>query len=148
MAEVFVDTSGWATYFVRTEPHHTSAFAYMRQWRLHGTQVITTNYILTELIALMTSPLRISHPRQVSTIETLKAASWVEVVHIDPTLDAEAWTLLGERFRQNLESGGLCQLRCHASPWHSRSVNNGSQLRAGRFGAVVEVSRTKTSPKS
>jgi predicted nucleic acid-binding protein len=97
MAEVFVDTSGWATYFVRTESHHTFAVAYMRQWRLHGTQVITTNYILTELIALMTSPLRIARPRQVSTIETLKTASWVEVVHIDPTLDAEAWTLLGER---------------------------------------------------
>jgi predicted nucleic acid-binding protein len=97
MAEVFADTSGWATYFVRTEPLHAVAAAYMRQWRAQGTQVVTTNYVLAELIALMTSPLRIPRPQQVTTIETIKMASWVAVVHIDPTLEAEAWTLLRSR---------------------------------------------------
>jgi predicted nucleic acid-binding protein len=77
MAEVFVDTSGWVTYFVRTGPHHVSAVAYIRPWRAHGTQVITTNDVLTELIALMTSLLHISRPRQVSTIEMLKPAEKV-----------------------------------------------------------------------
>ena len=32
-----------------------------------------------------------------TTIETIKAASWVEVVHIDPTMETEAWTLLHSR---------------------------------------------------
>jgi len=50
MAEVFADTSGWATYFVRTEPLHAIVAAYMRQWRASGTQVVTTNYVLAELI--------------------------------------------------------------------------------------------------
>jgi predicted nucleic acid-binding protein len=64
MAEVFADTSGWATFFVRTEPLHAAAVAYMRQWRADGTRVVTTNYVLTELIALLTSPLRIPRSRQ------------------------------------------------------------------------------------
>ena len=97
MAEVFADTSGWATYFVRTEPLHAVAAAYMRQWHAQGTQVVTTNYVLAERIALMTSPLRIPRPQQVTTIETIKAASWVEVIHIDPTMETEAWTLLYSR---------------------------------------------------
>jgi predicted nucleic acid-binding protein len=62
MADVFADTSGWATYFVRTEPLHATAVMYMRQWRTEGMRVVTTDYVLTELIALMTSPLRIPPP--------------------------------------------------------------------------------------
>ena len=53
--------------------------------------------VFAELIALMTSPLRMPRPQQVTTIETIKTASWVEVVHIDPTLEVEAWTLLRSR---------------------------------------------------
>jgi uncharacterized protein len=97
VAEVFADTSGWASFFVRTEPLHVMAATYMRQWQLRGTRVTTTNYVLAELIALMTSPLRIARPQQVMTVETIKAATWVEVVHIDRARDAEAWMLLRER---------------------------------------------------
>ena len=97
MAEVFADTSGWATYFVRTEPRHAVAAASMRQWRARGTTVITTNYVLAELIALMISPLRMPRSQQITTIDTIKTASWVEIVHIDPTLEAEAWTLWRSR---------------------------------------------------
>lgn len=56
MAEVFVDTSGWATFFVRTEPLHAVAVACMCQWRAEGTHVITTNYVLTELMCAITPP--------------------------------------------------------------------------------------------
>jgi predicted nucleic acid-binding protein len=84
-------TSGWATFFVRTEPLHAAAAAYMRQGRADGTHVVTTNYVLTELIALLISPLRIPRSRQITIIDAIKTASWVEVVHIDRTLDEEAW---------------------------------------------------------
>ena len=82
---------------MRTEPLHALALAYMRQWHANGTQVVTTNYILAEFIALLTSPLRIPRPRQVTAVDTIKTASWVEVVYIDPISDEEAWTLLQER---------------------------------------------------
>jgi predicted nucleic acid-binding protein len=97
MAEVFADTSGWANFFVRTEPFHAKANTLMRQWNAEGTRVVTTNYVILELIALYTSPLRIPRAQQVKTIETIKSTSWVEVVHIDPALDNEAWTMLKKR---------------------------------------------------
>ncbi len=35
--------------------------------------------------------------QQIKTIETIKTSSWVEIVHIDSTLDQEAWQLLKNR---------------------------------------------------
>ncbi len=52
-------------------------------------------------MALLTSPLRISRPAVVTIIEGVKASPFVEVIHVDPTLDAEAWKLL--RSRQDKE---------------------------------------------
>jgi predicted nucleic acid-binding protein len=97
MAEVFADTSGWASFFVRTEPFYDLAKTSMQQWQVEGTRVITTNYVMLELVALFTSPLRIPRPQQIKTIETIKAASWVEIVHIDSILNKEAWNLLKTR---------------------------------------------------
>lgn len=97
MPEIFADTSGWANFFVRTEPLHTDAKRFMQQWYTSGIRVITTNYVLMELVALLTSPLRIPRMQQVTTIETLKATSWVEVIHIGKALDQEAWALWKER---------------------------------------------------
>ena len=63
MNEVFADTSCWANYFVRTEPFHQDAKELMLQWYKDQTLVITTNYILSELVALFISPLRIPRPK-------------------------------------------------------------------------------------
>ncbi len=83
MNEVFADTSGWANYFVRTEPFHQDAKGLMQQWYKDQTRVITTNYILSELVALFISPLRIPRPKQIQAIETIKAVDWIEIIHID-----------------------------------------------------------------
>ena len=64
----------------------------MLQWHAKGTSIVTTNYVLMELVALLTNPLRISRRKQIKTIETIKSASWVKVVHIDITLDEEGCT--------------------------------------------------------
>ncbi len=101
MNEVFVDTSGWGNYFIRTEPFHTTAKNQMREWHTNGVRVVTTNYVLIELVALFTSPLRIPRIKQIKVIETIKAASWVEIIHIDRTLDEEAWQLLKRRLDKN-----------------------------------------------
>jgi uncharacterized protein len=52
---------------------------------------------LVELVALLTSPLRIPRPNIVAFIESLKTSPYVEIVHIDASLDAEAWQLLSQR---------------------------------------------------
>lgn len=58
---------------------------------------MTTNYVLTELVALLISPLRIAHPRIVAFIESLKASPYVHIAHVDPELDHGAWHLFAER---------------------------------------------------
>jgi hypothetical protein len=43
------------------------------------------------------SPLRIPRPRLTAFIEGLKVSPYVDIVHVDPTLDAQAWQLFTER---------------------------------------------------
>ncbi|MBC8235471.1 type II toxin-antitoxin system VapC family toxin [bacterium] len=97
MREVFADTAGWANFFIRTEPHHRKAVELMRQWRQQGRRIVTTSYVLSELVALFTSPLHVPRPFLVRYIETIKNASYVEIIHVDKELDTAAWTLLKER---------------------------------------------------
>jgi predicted nucleic acid-binding protein len=97
VAEVFADTSGWAAAFVPTDSFHPKARTFIRGWQASKTRIVTTNYVLVELAALLTSPLRISHIRRVQIIDTIRSASWVNIIHIDPALDADAWTLLKAR---------------------------------------------------
>ena len=94
---MFADTAGWGNYFVRTEPFHQRAKELVKHWHGSGIRLVTTNYVLLELAALFTSPLRISRKRLIETIDTIKSTSWIEIVHIDSTLNEEAWTLLRER---------------------------------------------------
>lgn len=97
MNDLFVDTSGWACHFDGDQPQHTDATTFIGVCLAQGGQLVTTNYVLTELVALFTSPLRVPRPTVVNYIETIKSSSRVEIVHVDPTLDADAWTLLKNR---------------------------------------------------
>lgn len=65
MTEVFADTSGWASFFVRTEPFHDLAKTTMLQWRAEEKRIVTTNYVILELVALFTSPLRMPSVQQI-----------------------------------------------------------------------------------
>jgi predicted nucleic acid-binding protein len=69
----------------------------MQQWHANGAKIVTTNYVLLELIALLNSPLRLLRVEQIRTIETIKNSSWVEIFHINPSIDELAWELLRTR---------------------------------------------------
>ena len=97
LAEVFADTSGWGSYFVRTETFHTEAVDLIKRWRSNGTRLITTNYVLTEMVALFTRPLRVPRRGILAAVDAIKSEEWVEVIHIDPLTDAAAWDLLKQR---------------------------------------------------
>ena len=97
MNEVFADTSGWANAFVKTEPYHIKASTLVKQWQQYNRRVVTTNYVLSELIPLLTVRLRVPRERGLRYIETLRSVNWIEIVHIDEELDKEAWKLLAER---------------------------------------------------
>ena len=96
MNEVFADTSGWASFFRERERHHARALTLMTQWKEEGRHVVTTNYVLGELIALC-ARLRVPRSRGVSYIQSIRAAAWIEIVHINERLDARAWELLENR---------------------------------------------------
>jgi predicted nucleic acid-binding protein len=97
VAEVFIDTSGWTAFFVRAEARHADAVALMTRWRARRTAVVTTNYTLAEFASLLVSRLWVPHARRVALTDAIRTAPWVEVVHIDPTLDRDAWDLLARR---------------------------------------------------
>jgi predicted nucleic acid-binding protein len=95
--QALIDTAGWASLFVKTEPHYQQARNWFDGWFNPAAVMVTTNYILTELIALFTSPLHVPRAQQLVYIDTIKSTRYVQVVHIDPNLDAAAWTLLKTR---------------------------------------------------
>ncbi len=97
MPGLFVDTAGWGTLVDTSQPQHAEAATIYRVAKQQHHGIVTTNYILTEVVALLTSPLRIPRPQIIAFINGLKTSPFVEIVHVDPTLDAQAWHLLTQR---------------------------------------------------
>ncbi len=59
--------------------------------------IITTNYIITELVALLYSPLRLSRNQIFNTINTIKSRPYIHIIHIDTVIDQAAWELCQNR---------------------------------------------------
>lgn len=59
--------------------------------------MITTNYVITELVALLSN--RYHFPRQqiITAINTIKADPLVELIYIERSIDDMAWALLEAR---------------------------------------------------
>jgi hypothetical protein len=97
MSDLFADTSGWGNLVDPTQPYHSLTATLYRAARQQGRKIVTTNYIVAELIALMNSPLNIPRPKTIAFIESLKISPYVEIIHIDANLDEETWQLLKSR---------------------------------------------------
>lgn len=97
MNEIFVDTSGWGHLFDVTQAHHLLAASIYRDARQQKRPFVTTNYILTELVALMLTPLLLPHQTIVACIDGLKTSSSLRMLHIDANTDSQAWRLFKER---------------------------------------------------
>ena len=97
MTDIFVDTAGWGHLVDPTQARHVQAATLYRRSKQQGRKFITTNYILAELVALLTSPLRIPRPAIIAFLNSLKTSPYIDIVHIDVTLDEQAWQLLSQR---------------------------------------------------
>jgi predicted nucleic acid-binding protein len=97
MSAIFADTAGWGHLLDASQAHHEAASRLYRATRQQGDRFVTTNYILAELVALLTHPLRVPRARLIDFIHGIKSSPFVEVVHVDAALDAEAWDLLTQR---------------------------------------------------
>ena len=97
MSDLFVDTSGWANLIDVSQPFHSLSVKIYQNARSQKHKIITTSYIITELIALLSSPLRIPRPKVIAFIQSLKTSPYVEVIHISKEIDTKAWELLMQR---------------------------------------------------
>ncbi len=97
MVEIFADTSGWGHLIDKSQKYHSLAVSIYREARRQNHRFVTTNYILSELVALLTSPFRIPRSNAIDLIESLKTSPSVEIIHIDKKLDSQAWELLVQR---------------------------------------------------
>ena len=97
MRSAFVDTGGWGNLLVSSEPLHTVATGIINGIRRRGDSLVTTNYVLAEVSALLIRPLRVPRVRRLELLTEIRRSTWVEIVHIDADTDAKSWRLL-ERF--------------------------------------------------
>src|SRR5437588_1831579 len=96
-SSLFVDTSGWAYLVDRVAPIHRDVQMVYQEALTRQRLLVTTNYIIAELVALLTSRSRISRQQILMFIDALKATPQIKVIHIDTDFDAAAWTLLKAR---------------------------------------------------
>ncbi len=97
MSDLFADTAGWGHLIDSTQAYHSLAATLYRRARQQGQKVVTTNYVIVELVALLTSPLRVPRPTAIAFIEGLKTSPFIEIVHVDAKLDEASWQLLKSR---------------------------------------------------
>ena len=101
MTKLLVDTSGWANLIDISQPYHNLAVQIYQDRRFQKHKIITTNYILCELVALLSSPLRIPRNKAIAFIRSLKKSPYIQIIHIDEIIDSQAWELLTQREDKN-----------------------------------------------
>jgi predicted nucleic acid-binding protein len=101
MLDAFADTSGWACWADRRQPFHGLAVSLFQAVWARGGRVVTTSLVLTELTALLSSPVRMKKPDQVRLLTAIRGDPAVDVVFLGPALDAAAWRLWESRPDKN-----------------------------------------------
>ena len=84
-----LDTSGAFCIHHADEPQHPEAVVLFRA----ATRLLTHSYVLAELVALGASR-GVARPKTLDFIAALLVDPWVDVVWVDPSLNAEAMALL------------------------------------------------------
>ena len=88
---VFADTSGLATFFVDSQPGHLEAVEKVKTVCRVGGRLVTTNYVLAELTALFTRPLRVGKTHQIEYLRLIRTSDWIDNIGSDPVLEDAAW---------------------------------------------------------
>ncbi len=101
MNRIYVDTSGWGNLVDTLQTFHAQTKAIYLSAKQNGSRLVTTNYVIAELVALLSSPLRIPRMKSIKFIESIKSSALVDIVHIDEDLDAKSWELLKNRADKN-----------------------------------------------
>ena len=95
--DLFVDTAGWAYYLDRQDTLHPLILALVQHTVKQKRYLITTNYIITELVALLSSRYHLPRQQVITAINALKTDTAVEIARYEQSIDDEAWALLEAR---------------------------------------------------
>ncbi|MDX2231856.1 MAG: PIN domain-containing protein [Leptolyngbyaceae cyanobacterium bins.349] len=101
MNSLFVDTSGWASLFIPTELLHPKALQVFQLARQQRYEIVTTNYIIAELVSLLDSRMRAPRSQLFQYVDVIRDDANLNLVHIDPAIDAAAWMLCKTRPDKN-----------------------------------------------
>lgn len=89
---LFVDTSGWAAPVVLDTPNYQELEAFSRGIIASSRPLVTTNFVIAELVALLTIRTRLSRPQILHFVNQIK--SLAHIVYVDEVLDKAAWAML------------------------------------------------------
>ncbi len=111
-SSLFVDTSGWASIIHRQDPFHSEADRLYREAFSHKRDILTTDYVLAELVPLLGSHYKLIRPAVIAAIDAILKDPLkdprITVLRTDPATFDGAWSLLTQRQRQRVVSDG-----CH-----------------------------------
>lgn len=96
---IFVDTSGWAAPVIQNTDHHQEMEAFSRELIASGRPLVTTNYVLTEVVPLLSTRTRLPRTHLLDFVEQIKRIA--QVVYIYEPTDTVAWQLLRQRPDKN-----------------------------------------------
>jgi predicted nucleic acid-binding protein len=94
---LFVDTSGWVCIVDQDDPLHRQARTLYKRAISQKRQLVTTNYIIAELVALLESRNLVTRQEIFAFVDHIKLAPTISIVHVDTNTDDEAWQLLKNR---------------------------------------------------
>lgn len=96
--DLFVDTSGWVTFFDHTDPLQQRVEAAILRAGRQGRKLVTTTYIITEVVALLSlSRYHIGRDQLLDHVRHILTDPDTELIHIDDATFFEAWHLLEAR---------------------------------------------------
>ena len=101
MRHLFVDTAGWLCYVDRAQPGHGETVSAVLSAIESHRRLVTTNYVLAELVPLLGIRTRVSRPQMLAALAGLRSSPAVDIVHVDKRTDADAWSLLNTRPDKN-----------------------------------------------
>lgn len=89
---LFVDTSGWAVPLLTNTDHYSEMMALSQQIVAQGRTLITTSYVVAELVALLGARSHVSRRTVLDFVERIRTST--HVVFIDQARDDAAWSML------------------------------------------------------
>src|SRR5438874_11839920 len=97
MPDIFVDTGGWFCFLGKSEARHAAATTFIGVCLAQHGRLVTTNYVMAELVALLTTRRIMTRPQFHPVLQGLRSSPYLTIIHIDPGLDQSAWDLLAAR---------------------------------------------------